>query len=436
MVPALSAPVATALWLLAANIPVAGAHMIMRSPVAYNLNTQPFVQVDPLDGSQYPFPCQNRFGVENRTTVEAGGATLVQFTGGAQHGGGSCQFSISYEDPGTVGWNASAQFKTIYSIIGGCPAVFTDESRNLPATGAPGAQGRANTQFCGNDYDIDCTRQFMIPFPSFLKNGPATLSWTWFNKLGNREMYMTCSPINITGGTEDPKQIDELPDVFVANIAVSQNIPNYTPCTTGDGGTVLNYPNPGKYGRILQPPTDPKVKPSDYCTQIPPASLVPTFTPDNRTIQSGGASSTPVPSANNTPGAPFLNSTGTGFITVTASTTVHLSSTTCQTVETTITYTSTPGAASSAPEATPSVNPEPQASGVGNSVPCDTSGAVVCIQGGLFGLCNWGWAIPQSLAAGTKCVDGKIVGDSPVKKRHLHLRHNYRHGVRQGDHVW
>jgi hypothetical protein len=23
-----------------------------------------------------------------------------------------------------------------------------------------------------------------------LKNGPATFAWTWFNKLGNKEMYM------------------------------------------------------------------------------------------------------------------------------------------------------------------------------------------------------------------------------------------------------
>ncbi|KAK3335895.1 hypothetical protein B0T19DRAFT_453105 [Cercophora scortea] len=429
MVPvAFSASAATALLLLAANIPIAGAHMIMRSPVAYNLNTQPFVQVNPLDGSTYPFPCQNRFGVENRTTIEAGGATLVEFTGGAQHGGGSCQFSISYDDPGTVGWNASAQFKTIYSIIGGCPAVFTDETNDLPATGPPDAQGRANTEFCGNDYDLDCTRQFLIPFPSFLKNGPATLAWTWFNKLGNREM--TCSPINITGGTGDPKQINELPNVFIANIPVSQNIPNYTPCRTGDGGTVVNFPNPGKYGRILRPPTDPKVTPSDYCTQIPAASLLPTFTQDNRTIQGDDDSNTPVPSASNIPSAPFLNTTGPGFITVTASTTVHISSTTSETVETTITYTSTPGAAaSSAPEETPSVNPGPEATGVGKPVPCETNGAVVCIDGGLWGLCNWGWATPQPLAAGTKCVDGNIVAGG-AKKRHLH-----RHEVHQLGHV-
>jgi len=42
------------------------------------------------------------------------------------------------------------------------------------------------------------------------------------------------------------------------------------------------------------------------------------------------------------------------------------------------------------------------------------SGKVVCIDdeandGQLWGMCNWGWALPQRVAAGTLCKDGKIV---------------------------
>ena len=140
-------------------------HMIMKSPPPYNLATNPMVQVNPLDGTDYPFPCQNRFGVETRTEIEAGGTTLVEFTGGAQHGGGSCQFSISYDDPGTTGWNSSATFKTIYTVIGGCPAHFTDESKNLDP-GPSDEQGRADSAHCDNDDGINCIRQFVIPFPS------------------------------------------------------------------------------------------------------------------------------------------------------------------------------------------------------------------------------------------------------------------------------
>lgn len=140
------------------------AHMIMRHPVPYNLDIDPKVQVDPLSESN-PFPCQNRATVQTRTEIDAGGATLVQFTGGAQHGGGSCQFSISYDDPSHGGWNTSAKFKTVYTIIGGCPAIFTDESRNLPPA-KPDQDGRANTAECFNDFGVDCTRQFLVPLPS------------------------------------------------------------------------------------------------------------------------------------------------------------------------------------------------------------------------------------------------------------------------------
>jgi hypothetical protein len=187
----------------------AGGHMVMNTPTPYNLNIVPLLQVDPISSPQYPFPCHNQYGFTTRTPVEAGGATLVNFTGGGQHGGGSCQFSITYDEPINGGdWNKSASFKTIYSIIGGCPAIFTNEGHNLAP--APADQHhRQDGKHCGNDSGIDCIRHFMIPIPKLsvnsfhicndsdrltntdsLKNGPATFAWTWFNKLGNKEMYM------------------------------------------------------------------------------------------------------------------------------------------------------------------------------------------------------------------------------------------------------
>ncbi|AEO70619.1 uncharacterized protein THITE_2029285, partial [Thermothielavioides terrestris NRRL 8126] len=254
----------------------AGGHMVMNKPTPYNFDIQPLLQVDPLSGGLYPFPCHNQYGFTTRTPVEAGGATLVNFTGGAQHGGGSCQFSITYDEPVNGGnWNKSASFKTIYSIIGGCPAVFTDESRNLPLA-AMDNNKRADSKHCGNDSGIDCIRQFMVPIPKFLKNGPATFAWTWFNKLGNKEMYMNCAPINITGGTGDEKLIAELPDIFIANYPSDPEVPN---CITGTSAdkVVLNFPKPGRYGRVLEHPLEPATKPSGYCSQIPPASSIPSF---------------------------------------------------------------------------------------------------------------------------------------------------------------
>ena len=159
------APVLSAAVLLAGNV---RGHMIMKSPIPYNLDIAPYVQVNPLNGigdANLPFPCQNRYDVQSVTPVEAGNTTLVQFAGGAQHGGGSCQFSISYDGPSTGGWNASAKFKTIYSIIGGCPAQFTDESKGLPLEGHDEEQ-RVDTKHCGNDVDKDCIRQFLVPLPA------------------------------------------------------------------------------------------------------------------------------------------------------------------------------------------------------------------------------------------------------------------------------
>jgi hypothetical protein len=67
---------------------------------------------------------------------------------GAPHGGGSCQFSLSYDNGVT--------FKVIHSIEGGCPldAVMNKYTVPIP-TSAPAAER-------------------------------ALFAWTWFNRIGNR----------------------------------------------------------------------------------------------------------------------------------------------------------------------------------------------------------------------------------------------------------
>lgn len=168
MSPIMSPIMSSVFAVLAAMLLLLGAargHMIMNTPAPYNLGIQPFLQVDPLGGNTYPFPCHNQHGFTSRTSLEAGTTTLVNFTGGAQHGGGSCQFSISYDEPiDGENWNKSALFKTIYSIIGGCPAVVSNENTNLRVDGMD-MEARQDSKHCGNDHGIDCIRQFMIPIP-------------------------------------------------------------------------------------------------------------------------------------------------------------------------------------------------------------------------------------------------------------------------------
>ena len=69
-----------------------------------------------------------------------------------------------------------------------------------------------------------------------------------------------------------------------------------------------------------------------------------------------------------------------------------------------------------------------------SGVSCDKEGAIICIGDTQFGICNRGTAIPQSLAAGTACKDGKIDhANKPADRKHprdiIH-RHRGHHGHR------
>ncbi|KAF7558081.1 hypothetical protein G7046_g5882 [Stylonectria norvegica] len=226
--------------MLAYSIGISFAHVIMIEPHPFNLDSAPLLQSWPLS-AELPFPCQGRFQhAENVTTVTAGATQLVKFWGSAVHGGGSCQFSVAYGDTPPA---AHDQWHTIYSLIGGCPA---EGEGNLPTIETDNAQ-RENGVQCGNDSGKECVRQYNIPIPKDMKNGPATFAWTWFNKIGNREMYMSCAPVIVTGGKDDDTFVDTLPPIFIANIPGE--------CSTGPSGTILSFPDPGKYGKVYDQPS-------------------------------------------------------------------------------------------------------------------------------------------------------------------------------------
>ncbi|KAI9722981.1 MAG: hypothetical protein M1812_001430 [Candelaria pacifica] len=200
------------------------AHMIMRTPTPFgkaNLDNSP------LDLTGKDFPCKQRPGVYDAqgasNPMPLGSSQVLSFTGSAVHGGGSCQISITYDKNPTK----DSKFKVIHSIVGGCPATADG---NLPENAA--GQGASN---------------FTYTIPKDLPTGDAVLAWTWFNNIGNREMYMNCAPISITGATSkrarftpykrDQASFNALPDMFVANIPT-------TVCQTETGN--LLFPDPGK----------------------------------------------------------------------------------------------------------------------------------------------------------------------------------------------
>ncbi|KAF9882676.1 hypothetical protein FE257_005650 [Aspergillus nanangensis] len=166
----------------------AAAHMELSWPYPLRSRFDPqadqstidYSMTSPLlaDGSN--FPCkgyQDDTTWRATTTYTAGETYNMTLTGSATHGGGSCQLSLSYDD--------GATFKVIQSMIGGCPLQ--------------------------SKYDFT--------MPSDVANGQALFAWSWFNLVGNREMYMNCADVVISGGSGSVAAFESAyPDMFVANV--------------------------------------------------------------------------------------------------------------------------------------------------------------------------------------------------------------------------
>lgn len=196
---------------------VVQAHMELSWPPPfrskYNPHTSPgsadYSMTGPLSNDGSNFPCKG-YHTDMKDITGAGAPVATwnagsnyNFTvvGGADHHGGSCQGSLSYD-----GGNS---FKVIHSFIGDCPR---------PTTG-----------------------NFDFTVPSDAKPGNALFAWTWFNQIGNRELYMNCASVTIastSGESGAPPKVpfSSRPDIFVANIGNG--------CTTVEGKDTI-FPDPG-----------------------------------------------------------------------------------------------------------------------------------------------------------------------------------------------
>ncbi|KAG8529856.1 uncharacterized protein KY384_005337 [Bacidia gigantensis] len=181
--------------------------------------------------------------------MAVGSSQQLSFFGTAVHGGGSCQLSLTTDNPPTKG----SKWQVIHSIEGGCPA--KNQAGNLDEKpGDPRLQKAPDTY----DYKI----------PDGIKAGPYTFAWTWFNKVGNREMYMNCALVKITGGASKRDELSgnftfipelherdtSFPDMFKANIG--------NQCTTAEGGP-LAFPDPG--ASVDKFNTDKPLPPTGSC---------------------------------------------------------------------------------------------------------------------------------------------------------------------------
>jgi hypothetical protein len=404
-------------------------HITMHDPAPFS----PKPDNSPLSSGGSNFPCKVGSGLQasSVTRTAVGQSVQLTFDGSANHGGGSCQVSLSKD--GASSLNANSKFKVIYSIMGGCP-------------GSNGAN-----------------KQYQVNIPSEVPSGDYTLAWTWFNKVGNREMYMNCAPVSVSGSRGSDGGFDSLPDMAVYNIASKND------CKTTETKDV-QFPNPGKYvqtgaGANLAPPTGScasgapgggsKAPPGGYIggnntlsdsTPMPFNSNltkdIPSSSSSAPAYGSGGSASGGSGGAGEAPSpAPTYND---GKYTPQAQPQVQKpdipqapaapqpaaqpapvpSKIAAGQAAGTKNAAPTPAPAAAAPPPAPAANngtypasaaPTPIADNEGLN--CSSDGSVVCSPDGTqFGLCNFGRVRFMSVAAGTHCVNGAIARRNIWKK--------------------
>lgn len=405
----------------------ASAHMLMAEPKPYGSpDNSPLFE----DGSN--FPCKGAVNDGSASnTYKAGSTQQLAFTGSAVHGGGSCQISLTTDKNPTK----DSVWKVIHSIEGGCPA--KGQEGNLP-----------------ENANLEAPDKYGFKIPEELAAGDYTLAWTWFNKVGNREMYMNCAAVTIEGEGGSKGYLDSLPDMFVANIGNG--------CGTEPDKDLL-FPNPGKNVEKLNGATEAFATHTGTCkggsgggSPAPtggngsPATTggndapAPTAAPAPTTNMGGQPTPTPAPGAGNdsgsgsgdgSNGAPEIP--GGAFITVSKPAASQPSAT--QAPEAPATP-ETPDNGSDKGSGSDEGSGSGEGSGEGNnsgnsgSAPdsgsgsgssgfpagsaCTTEGEWNCIGGSSFQRCASGtWTPSQGLSSGVTCTPGQGADINMAVKR-------------------
>lgn len=356
---------------------VANAHMFLASPVRF---TSPAATNGPITSAN--FPCQATSGTTysgTTTDMALGSDQPLEFEGQSVHGGGSCQVSITYDESPT----SSSTWKVITSIEGGC--VARDTVGNL---------GSDTSATAADPYTYNFT------VPDNIPTGKAVLAWTWFNKVGNREMYMQCASIELTGTSGDQTNYDSLPDMFKANLDDEADS-----CHT-QADSDVQFPNPGDVVQKLNGATD---------AFMPP-------TPTSGTVCGGsGSAATTTAAASGggsaaTSAAAGTTAAGGGGVFATAGG----SSPTTSTSETAPAATT---GSSSSSSSSGSSSSSSSSSGSAQTGACSDDGDYACLSGGTtYQVCASGqWSVAMDVASGTECsgsgADFAIAAASSKKSR-------------------
>ncbi|KAJ5665195.1 CAZyme family AA11 [Penicillium maclennaniae] len=388
---------------------VVNAHMIMSNPVPYGKST---LNNSPLAADGSDFPCKLRDGtydVTTENTIAIGESHALTFEGSATHGGGSCQISMTTDRAPTK----DTEWKVIKSFEGGCPA-------NVDGNLSGGAS-------LADPY------QFNFTIPEGIETGKYTLAWTWFNRIGNREMYMNCAPVTVTSGSSKrsvsertptvEKRSANFPPMFVANV---------NGCTTKEG-VDIRFPQPGDVVEYDGEPANLAAEGSAACTGTATFGASGDTASGSSDSSSSGSSSGSSSSGSESSAAASSAPTETSSAAVAPTTSSVPAETSAPTVpETASTSTE------AAPEATSSSsNTISSGNSSTKSGTCSTEGQWNCIAGTSFQRCaNGQWSVAQQMASGTVCTAGlssdltisaskmaRHVSEMRFRKRNLHGHH-------------
>lgn len=342
---------------------IAEAHILMASPVRA---TTPAATNGPLEADGSNYPCQLTSGqtlAGESTSMALGSDQPLNFIGESVHGGGSCQVSITYDENPTK----DSVWKTVTSIEGGCPA-----------QNAEGNLGADTSATAPVPFDYNFT------IPDNIPSGKAVVAWTWFNKVGNREMYMNCALVELTGTSGDKSNYEALPDMFQANIGNG--------CTTLADKDVT-FPDAGSNVQKLNGATDAFAAPTGSCNAgSSGGSSQTTGGSGSGASATGAAGSSPTATA---PAAGGIFATvGTGAATTSAP----------AAAAPTGSGSSGSGSSSSGSSGSSGSGSSSSSGSTSAGSACTTEGDYQCVSSSSYQVCASGtWSAVMSVAAGTSC---------------------------------
>jgi hypothetical protein len=200
--------------------------------------------------------CQGKTAMTPTATFTAGQTFTAEIVGSAPHGGGHCQFALTYDNGKT--W-----------------VVIQDNFRTCPLAGI---------------YPVT------IPATAPASNNVA-LAWTWINAVGNREYYMNCADIIIKNPTASNTLTGK--KLLVVNLPGTPTVPEFL----GNLETGMDLLNARPTITVTvaggsQPPSTPTPTPTPTPTSTPTPTAAPTASP----TATPTPTPTPTPTAPSTPG--------------------------------------------------------------------------------------------------------------------------------------